>query len=474
MRAILFAALVRAWCLAGIPLTICNDGAWYIHWARMLRASEPIDWPPARTPGYSLFLAGIFSASGEGPVGILLAQHTLGCLIVGLIAAAACRFAGPRWGLAIGIMAALDPALLAMECYVMTEALATALLVACAAMVLLSRRRLWASAGFGMALGAICLVRPAFQVLAPFLVLAWLLERPRAAPTPGRPRWGALLAAVAAGGLLVTGPWLVRNWRAGVIGMSASNSAVLWIGVCEAGLLADDFPLPDEVRARYEQSVRPAPDIDENVIQMVSWLDAWRSDQNRTLLKDWAVHSIRSDPGRYATTVAGAVGWQLQVFPRTWFGRPGRYDEMKWLLGRLGEDAWMSSPRQVFPNFQLSGTMQRPERFMMPAGRGPFTRYFRWWANRSWVGLPRVALFGCAIAATVLLARRRRWGGALLLLGTLAYTGMHAAFLLVPSRYSLPCWIVWWIGLAVVAGAAGEWVVARRRAREKVSTAGTG
>jgi hypothetical protein len=61
------------------PLTICNDGVWYIAWARQLLALEPVDWHPARTPGYPLFLAGVFALCGIGPVAVLLAQHALGC-----------------------------------------------------------------------------------------------------------------------------------------------------------------------------------------------------------------------------------------------------------------------------------------------------------------------------------------------------------------------------------------------------------
>ena len=58
--AVLVAAAVRVWCSFGVPLTITNDGAWYLTAARRILAGEGVDWPPFRTPGYPWLLAGIF------------------------------------------------------------------------------------------------------------------------------------------------------------------------------------------------------------------------------------------------------------------------------------------------------------------------------------------------------------------------------------------------------------------------------
>jgi hypothetical protein len=64
-------------------------------------------------------------------------------LSVGLIAGMASRLAGARWGLILGVLAAIDPVMLALECHVMSETLATTLLVACAAVVVLGTGRWW-------------------------------------------------------------------------------------------------------------------------------------------------------------------------------------------------------------------------------------------------------------------------------------------------------------------------------------------
>src|SRR6185369_11399810 len=53
-------------------------------------------------------------------------------------------------------------------------------------------------------------------------------------------------------------------------------------------------------------------------------------------------------------------------------------------------------------------------------------------------------------------ARRREWAVAGLLAGTLAFIAVHAAFLLPSSRYGMPCWLIWWVGVAYVVRWAGE------------------
>src|SRR5262249_32595265 len=116
------AAVLRIACAASVPLIITNDGVWYLMWARKILAGEAIDWPPIRTPGYPLFLAAIFRICGVGPWGVLIVQHALGCLAVGLIAVMAARVSGRAWwGLVLGVLAAADPVLLGMESYALTE-----------------------------------------------------------------------------------------------------------------------------------------------------------------------------------------------------------------------------------------------------------------------------------------------------------------------------------------------------------------
>ena len=138
---IFVAAIVRLWCLAGVPLTITNDGVWYLMWGWKIVEGTPIEWPVVRTPGYSLLLAAFFGLFGTGPLAILVGQHALGVLIAALITAIAARCANARLGLVLGLLAALDPVILGMECYALSEIPAAAILLVCVALVVLARRR---------------------------------------------------------------------------------------------------------------------------------------------------------------------------------------------------------------------------------------------------------------------------------------------------------------------------------------------
>lgn len=459
------AVAVRALCAATVPLIITNDSVWYFKWAREILSGEPVDWPPIRTPGYPLFLAAVFKVCGVSSCGVLAAQHVLGCVVVGLLAAIAARVSGRAWcGLAIGVLAALDPVSLGLESYALSEPLATLLLVLCAAFMILPRRRSWAALiGLGASLAALCLVRPAFQVMAPFIVAGVALGLCK-----GR-QWQSPIAAIAvvsAAFLSVLGPWLVYNRERGFVGLIASNAVILWVGVAESGLLADDYPLPADVRGEYERLVKPAPQHDAHVMQMVSNLNAWTDAGHRKVLTRWAEASLVASPRRYAAAAFEALMHQLGWFP-AWASF--RHDETRWMLWRLSQDGRKYGNR--WANFNISGEPWDVDRFAMGPPRGPMRNWFGWWSRRGWLWLPRVALASCAAAAAGMLLRRRRWPEAMLLLGSLAYVAVHAAFLLTVSRYSAPCWTLWWVAPASLVGV----MRARRGANQPTSaeTAGS-
>jgi len=78
--AVVVAAVMRAWCVAEIPLTVTNDGMWYLMWARRILAHEDGELAADPDAGIPLFLAGVFGVGGVGPMAVLIAQHLLGCL----------------------------------------------------------------------------------------------------------------------------------------------------------------------------------------------------------------------------------------------------------------------------------------------------------------------------------------------------------------------------------------------------------
>ena len=122
---VLAAAAVRAWTVMHVPLVVTNDSVGYAQWASSILQGDFPDLPIFRTPGYPIFLAGLWAAAGVGPQVVLFAQHALGVATCTLVAATAGRFGGPRAALACGLLAALDLRLLGLECYLLTESLAT-------------------------------------------------------------------------------------------------------------------------------------------------------------------------------------------------------------------------------------------------------------------------------------------------------------------------------------------------------------
>ena len=160
-----------------------------------------------RTPGYSLFIAGVVWLFGDDLRGLVLAQHGLGVLTAGLAWALGRQLYGRLAGLLGGLAVALSGPLLIYEHYVLTEALFTCLLTL--ALLLLVRAvqqprpgRLVAG---GLALAAAALTRPVADILLPILPLVLLARARRWRPALVQSGWYLLGLAL----LLL--PWMSRN-----------------------------------------------------------------------------------------------------------------------------------------------------------------------------------------------------------------------------------------------------------------------
>jgi 4-amino-4-deoxy-L-arabinose transferase-like glycosyltransferase len=179
------------------------------------------------TPGYPLFLAGIFAATGGSALAALLANAILACLTIGLVFAIGVRLLGPRGGLVAAALYALDWISIGYVGQLNSETLGTMLLVLGVWLWVrcLREDRPVLPLLCGAALGAATLVRVA--MLLPVVVLLaagfWMLRR---SPL----RLGAMSLAV----LALCLPWCVRNQLVfGRLELSSAgpyNIAVLWVG----------------------------------------------------------------------------------------------------------------------------------------------------------------------------------------------------------------------------------------------------
>jgi 4-amino-4-deoxy-L-arabinose transferase-like glycosyltransferase len=452
---VVVAALVRVLCLFTLPLLISNDGHGYLAWGRSIVHGQAVTWPLYRTPGYPIFLAGVFAAFGVGPWGVLIVQHLLGVASAWLVALGGGRLGG-RWAALVGgLAAALDPRLLGLESYAQTETLSVFLFVLAIALALPWGRWGWARAvALGLVLGCLCLVRPAFQAAAPFIAAGFVLM-------PGMGAWPrrALLAAViAAAAALPVTPWLLANRARGVPGLAGGTSTFFWLGAHFAGVIDPDYPLPLEIREPYDRLVRGDPTDETHLHEFLGEVGAWSRPATERTLREWTLASVRSRPWTYARGVWYAALWQLDFYPG---GSPMTDSETSWMIWRLSRDGRQMGFTEA--NFQFDGAPGGLEEFGMGPPRWPLSQVMRWWGKRAQPGLITLPFLLATIWGGVRCVRRREIGVALLIAGTGAYFAAHAGLLLFNSRFSMPAWAAWYM----LAGAAapGIAVVAARMRR---------
>ncbi len=230
----LLALLVRlAWCtLATVtPISDCAD---YHKLAGLLLETGRLHhslgeaW---RTPGYPGFLAGVYAVFGDNVRAAALIQSVLGALSAAAVVLIVSRVASLRASLLAGIFQAVWPTAVVCTPVLVSENLATPLLLWSLVCVAWSghtrgRRAALPAAGAGVLLGLLLLVRPANSFFAPAILLLLLYDFMR--------RRGQLLRALVfvACALLTVSPWLIRNYRLGLgpFTLSTQGGLALWWG----------------------------------------------------------------------------------------------------------------------------------------------------------------------------------------------------------------------------------------------------
>lgn len=183
----------------------------YSHSDDALRGlSEAPEKDAFRAPLYSVYLASLLNIPPKPGFErrIRLSQSILGLFIVAISIALGRRFAGRTAGIAAGLLVAIDPHLIMMENYLLTETLFTLLVLAFAGILIVAddipeARRKLAFAGLaGVVLAMSALTRPTtLFFFALMLVFAGLWM----------PRWRRVVLACTAGFILAYSPWALRN-----------------------------------------------------------------------------------------------------------------------------------------------------------------------------------------------------------------------------------------------------------------------
>lgn len=442
------ATLVRLACLASIPLIITNDGEGYLTWAVSMYEGHWPDIPSVRTPGYSLFLAGVFTIVGITPVAVLVVHHVLGIGTALLVTLLTARLTTPLLALLPGLVASLDPWLLAHENYALSEPLTVFLLTLAVVIALRWAGPRWL-AGFvlGVLIGALCLVRPANQILLPFLALAWALN----APANWRRRAIGLVALAIGFGATVW-PWLHYNRQRGINGMANGLAGMQWMGLARFQLLDWDYPIGPGLREDLA-AFREDPPYWNKLPDLAKRIGAF--DERSKLIAAWNRHNQWTYLREYLHAYRYALLWQLNCYADC---TPQQYSELMWYVRRVGRDG---------TNIQVAqpDTPERLEPFVMTARGGLIRPVFRWIGQpEQTLGIPQIPFCLAALLVCGIAALRRNWSVALIMAGTFVFVLIHASTLMHVSRYTMPMWVIWFLALALLPYQIGG-LFRRSRAR---------
>jgi hypothetical protein len=443
----LFGLAIRLAMLETLPLLVTADslvypeGRGYLVWAREIAAQGDLAGPAFRTPGYPLLLAGAFALAGVRDQAVLGLQHLAGLATVALITWVAARRAGPRVALVTGGLAALDPWHLLFAHYALSESATVLFVVASAAAVLLpSSHSLAQGLGVGLLAGAACLVRPACQMLIPFLGAAYLLSAPRR-----RPRLAGACVALGLGLVLSLGPWLAFNATRGVRGLAAPSEGVLFTALLFHRLLdARDIPAdaPEAVRSVFSAS--EAEQAEPRFSDRLSRAAA-ESGLGSAQREAWARASFVRNLSRYPSAACDTFRTLLDVGAPN---RPPVPDERLSFILHL-----TSEPRgATLQQHRLPGALPTPPP-VMPAALAALVHegFARAFDLASWLrGVPQVPLALLACVALALCLRARRYPEAAFLAGSLAFVAGHALILYPHQRFTLPAQMLWYLALPLL------------------------
>lgn len=356
---VLSAALaLRLLAVLTLPLIITNDGAFYLLWGTQLAAGTWPDLPATRTPGYPAMLGMTFALLGQSAAAVLIAQHALGAATASLAWCIGRSIGGRFVALAGGLLVALDPWLLGLSSFALSETPSVALAL-CAVALAAARPRGWRLVFAGLAIGAAVLVRPSMLAWIPGLLLitfAHPAERHRSRVLrPG------LLATAAA---LTLAPWLAFNASRGVPGLAHTDGLALWGGLARAGLLDPAFEPPDAAPQPPSSLFEPSP---AERIVMGYYRDLGRAEgiDREQVLSGWSGASIAAHPAGYARAAGHAAAWQSNaMLPGTTY----RHDGLRWAMRRLGG---IDQPFEGPTNLSTGHLPELLERFDDAPARGP-------------------------------------------------------------------------------------------------------
>lgn len=195
-------------------------------------AGPPLQPTMYRSPGYPLFLAGIYAVTGPSPPAVRISQFVLLGATAFLVYLLARRLVSERASEIASLICVTYPPFVASATYHLSETLAS--LVVVLALLLLYQTvtdspRFGTALSAGAALGFLVLVR-SFLALLIVLAVAMVLGRTRREHMVGKAC--QISVALVLGFALVAGPWMIRNIRMAnaFVPLGVTGGLNLWQG----------------------------------------------------------------------------------------------------------------------------------------------------------------------------------------------------------------------------------------------------
>jgi hypothetical protein len=434
------AAGVRVVALLTLPLIITNDGSFYLQWGTTLAGGQWPDLPAYRTPGYPLWNRR--RAHRRRRFRARSARQPARCSAWprpsragGWVEPRSVRGPGALAGLAV----ALDPWLLAISSFALSDILSIAFPLVALALVV-GRPGLTRASLAGLLVGVAVLTRPTAVAWVPGM-LALAAVTPAARP---RLRWLRPCAAAVAC-MLTIAPWAAVNASRGIPGIARTEGLAMWGGLARSGRLARSFELPEQLRPLAEPLFEHTPP-EHAVMRFYSAAGTVDGVDRGRLLSEWSRTSLRADPVGYARAVVHTLAWQANArLPASPYG----YDSLRWMMRRLGGTNAIPDASANVSTRQLPDLVSR---FQDGPATGPLGTLYRTWDLGMKQRYPQLPLGLLTLVAIGLAVYRKRWQLAIVLASSFPIVAGHAIILQPFSRYSLSAWLVWWLGgVAAVA-----------------------
>lgn len=292
-----FLAVVHPWSYPVEQQLTFNDSPLYHQLACTLLdhhrfAAGATDAPdPIRTPGYPLFVAGIYALFGEIPWIVFVAQIVMDCLSCYLLFLVLRRVLSETVASIGAFLYAIDPFLILYASTFLSETLF--LLVLTIALhtygTILSHGRntnmRWRYGLLGLTVGVAALVRP-IALYIPVVLIAFTLVTDRKKLARALVNSAILVAAFA----VIVSPWLIRNYVTfGRASLSCADSWTLlrWnVGVVEAAKRHQDFEMTRDELLAEADSLMSADGLRPENLNPMEKADYWRRLAFRYILHD--------------------------------------------------------------------------------------------------------------------------------------------------------------------------------------------